>query len=50
MRPIGELERMLRDVRDRMERADTMEAALADAYDEQEISAALQDLGQEVKL
>lgn len=37
----AELRRRLAAVQDRMTRADTMEAALADAFDEQEISAAL---------
>lgn len=37
----AELERRLASVRDRMERAITVEAALADAYTEQELSAAI---------
>lgn len=37
----AELDRRLRECRDRMERADTMEAALADAFTEQELCAAI---------
>lgn len=40
--PREEVERRLRSVLDRMVRAQTSESYLADAYDEQELSAALE--------
>ena len=42
LRPVEELLRKLRSVRDRLARATTTEAVLADMYTEQEIEAALQ--------
>lgn len=38
---VGELRRKLKDAEDRSMRADTMEAALSDAYVIQEIAAAI---------
>lgn len=40
--PAEELQRRLRNVRDRMTRANTTQAALADMYVEQEIEGGLQ--------
>lgn len=41
-RPLATLRSLLASVQDRMARADTTEAALADLFDEQELQAAIE--------